>query len=284
MNIKTVGVVGAGTMGNGIAQVCAAAGLDVVMQDIGEAQVERGLQTISGSLDRLIKKEKITEADKKTALGKIATATSLEKLADVDIVIEAATEDEALKLGIFEQLDNLCQPQAILASNTSSISLTRIAGVTQRATQVIGMHFMNPVPMMTLVEVIRALQTSDETYRIVHELSKFIGKVPVEAKDSPGFVANRILIPMLNEAAYAYYEGLASAEGIDEIMQLGMAHAMGPLALADLIGIDTCYAVIKVLHEGFGDSKYRPCPIWRQMVDAGYLGRKSGRGFYRYDD
>ncbi|MGD2172764.1 MAG: 3-hydroxybutyryl-CoA dehydrogenase [Gammaproteobacteria bacterium] len=284
MKIKTVGVVGAGTMGNGIAQVCAAAGLEVIMQDIGEAQVERGLQTISGSLDRLIKKEKITEADKKSALDRIATATSLEKLADADIVIEAATEDEALKLGIFEQLDTLCQPQAILASNTSSISLTRIAGVTQRADRVIGMHFMNPVPMMTLVEVIRALQTGDETYRTVHELSKFIGKVPVEAKDSPGFVANRILIPMLNEAAYAYYEGLASAEGIDEIMQLGMAHAMGPLALADLIGIDTCYAVIKVLHEGFGDSKYRPCPIWRQMVDAGYLGRKSGRGFYNYEE
>ncbi|HKJ52374.1 MAG TPA: 3-hydroxybutyryl-CoA dehydrogenase [Gammaproteobacteria bacterium] len=284
MEIKKVGVVGAGTMGNGIAQVCAAAGLEVVMQDIGVAQVERGLKTVSGSLDRLINKEKITEADKKATLDRIATATSLEKLADADIVIEAATEDEALKLGIFEQLDTLCQPKAILASNTSSISLTRIAGVTRRAAQVIGMHFMNPVPMMTLVEVIRALQTSDETCARVVELGEFIGKIPVEAKDSPGFVANRILIPMLNEAAYAYYEGLASAEGIDEIMKLGMAHPMGPLALADLIGIDTCYAVIKVLHDGFGDSKYRPCPIWRQMVDAGYLGRKSGRGFYSYDD
>jgi 3-hydroxybutyryl-CoA dehydrogenase len=254
------------------------------MQDIGEAQVERGLKTIAGSLDRLIKKEKITGADKESTLANIETSTSLEELADVDIVIEAATEDEALKLGIFEQLDTLCQPRAVLASNTSSISLTRIAGVTGRAGQVVGMHFMNPVPMMTLVEVIRALQTTDETYRIVHDLSEFIGKLPVEAKDSPGFVANRILIPMLNEAAYAYYEGLASAEGIDEIMKLGMAHPMGPLALADLIGIDTCYAVIKVLHEGFGDSKYRPCPIWRQMVDAGYLGRKSGRGFYTYDE
>jgi len=284
MEIKKVGVVGAGTMGNGIAQVCAAAGLEVVMQDIGVAQVERGLKTVSGSLDRLINKEKITEADKKATLDRIATATSLEKLADADIVIESATEDEALKLGIFEQLDTLCQPKAILASNTSSISLTRIAGVTRRAAQVIGMHFMNPVPMMTLVEVIRALQTSDETCARVVELGEFIGKIPVEAKDSPGFVANRILIPMLNEAAYAYYEGLASAEGIDEIMKLGMAHPMGPLALADLIGIDTCYAVIKVLHDGFGDSKYRPCPIWRQMVDAGYLGRKSGRGFYSYDD
>ena len=284
MNIKTVGVVGAGTMGNGIAQVCASAGLNVIMQDIGEAQVERGLNTIAGSLERLIKKEKITAADRDSAINNIETTTSLEELADADIVIEAATEDESLKLGIFEQLDKCCRADAILASNTSSISLTKIAGATGRADQVIGMHFMNPVPMMALVEVIRALQTSDATYRAVHELSEFIGKVPIEAKDSPGFVANRILIPMINEAAYVYYEGLASAEGIDEIMKLGMAHPMGPLMLADLIGLDTCYAVIKVLHEGFGDSKYRPCPIWQQMVDAGYLGRKTGRGFYTYDD
>ena len=283
MSIKTVGVVGAGTMGNGIVQVCAAAGLKVIMQDIGEAQVKRGLDTVAGSLDRLIKKEKITADDKQSSLANIDTSTSLEALANVDIVIEAATENEALKLGIFEQLDKICKADAILASNTSSISLTRIAGATQRAGQVIGMHFMNPVPMMALVEVIRALQTTDETCRAVHELSEFIGKIPVEAKDSPGFVANRILIPMINEAAYVYYEGLASAEGIDEIMKLGMAHPMGPLMLADLIGLDTCYAVIKVLHEGFGDSKYRPCPIWQQMVDAGYLGRKSGRGFYNYE-
>ncbi len=284
MKIKTVGVIGAGTMGNGIVQVCAAAGLKVIMQDIGEAQVERGLSTIVGSLDRLIKKEKISAADKDATLTNIETTTSLAELADIDIVIEAATENEALKLDIFTQLDKLCKPEAILASNTSSISLTKIAGATNRADQVIGMHFMNPVPMMALIEVIRALQTSDAVYQQVHELSEFIGKVPVEAKDSPGFVANRILIPMINEAAYVYYEGLASAEGIDEIMKLGMAHPMGPLMLADLIGLDTCYAVIKVLHEGFGDSKYRPCPIWQQMVDAGYLGRKSGRGFYNYDD
>jgi 3-hydroxybutyryl-CoA dehydrogenase len=284
MNIKTVGVVGAGTMGNGIAQVCAVAGLEVIMQDIDPEQVVRGLNTISGSLDRLIKKEKIGDAEKQSTLANITTTTALADLAHVDIVIEAATENEALKLDIFRQLDELCQPDAILASNTSSISLTKIAGVTRRAGQVIGMHFMNPVPMMALVEVIRALQTSDEVYRAVHELSEFIGKVPVEAKDSPGFVANRILIPMINEAAYVYYEGLASAEGIDEIMKLGMAHPMGPLMLADLIGLDTCYAVIKVLHEGFGDSKYRPCPIWQQMVDAGYLGRKSGRGFYNYQE
>ena len=284
MNIKTVGVVGAGTMGNGIVQVCASAGLKVIMQDIGEEQVGLGLMTISSSLDRLIKKEKISAADKQTTLANIETATSLEALADVDIVIEAATENEKLKLQIFKQLDEICKPETLLASNTSSISLTRIAGATKRPEQVVGMHFMNPVPMMALVEVIRALQTSDAVYRRIHELSEFIGKVPVEAKDSPGFVANRILIPMINEAAYVYYEGLASAEGIDEIMKLGMAHPMGPLMLADLIGLDTCYAVIKVLHEGFGDSKYRPCPIWQQMVDAGYLGRKSGRGFYRYDD
>jgi 3-hydroxybutyryl-CoA dehydrogenase len=284
MNIKTVGVIGAGTMGNGIAQVCASAGLKVIMQDIGESQVANGLNTISTSLDRLIKKEKIGAADKESTLAKIDTTTSIEALGDVDIVIEAATENEALKLDIFRQLDKICKANAILSSNTSSISLTRIAGATQRAGQVIGMHFMNPVPMMALVEVIRALQTTDETYQAVHELSEFIGKVPVEAKDSPGFVANRILIPMINEAAYVYNEGLASAEGIDEIMKLGMAHPMGPLMLADLIGLDTCYAVIKVLHEGFGDSKYRPCPIWQQMVDAGYLGRKSGRGFYIYEE
>jgi len=284
MNIKIIGVVGAGTMGNGIVQVCAAAGLKVIMQDIGEAQVERGLTTIAGSLDRLIKKDKISEQDKQSTLANISTTTALADLADTDIVIEAATENEAIKLDIFRQLDELCQPQTILASNTSSISLTRIAGATQRAEQVIGMHFMNPVPVMALVEVIRALQTSDATFQAVHELSEFIGKIPIEAKDSPGFVANRIIVPMINEAAYVYYEGLASAEGIDEIMKLGMAHTMGPLMLADLIGIDVIYAVIKVLHEGFGDSKYRPCPIWQQMVDAGYLGRKSGRGFYNYAD
>lgn len=271
-------------MGNGIAQVCAAAGLEVIMQDIDQARVDAGLATIAGSFDRMIKKEKISATDKQAALAKIATATSFAALADVDIVIEAASEDEVLKLSIFEQLDQICKPGAILASNTSSISLTRIAGATQRAGQVIGMHFMNPVAVMMLVEVIRALQTSDETYLAVHKLSEFIGKVPVEAKDSPGFVGNRILIPMINEAIYALHEGLATAAGIDQIMQLGMAHPMGPLALADLIGLDTCLAVTRILHEGFGDSKYRPCPLLQQMVDAGYLGRKSGRGFFRYDE
>jgi 3-hydroxybutyryl-CoA dehydrogenase len=283
MKIKTVGVVGAGTMGNGIAQVCAAAGLKVILQDISEVQVQKGINTIVNSLDRMIKKENINAADKNQTLSNIETATSLEELSKVDIVIEAATENESLKLHIFKQLDELCKPETLLASNTSSISLTRIAGVTQRAEQVIGMHFMNPVPVMTLIEIIRAMQTSNAVYQQVYDLSKAIGKVPVEAKDSPGFIANRILMPMLNEAIFTLYEGIASAEAIDECMKLGMAHPMGPLALADLIGLDTCLSVIKVLHDSFGDSKYRPCSLLQQMVDAGYLGRKSGRGFYKYD-
>ncbi len=283
MSIKTVGVIGAGTMGNGIAQVCAMAGLKVIMQDIADAPLQQGLETIAGSLDRMIKKEKISESDKQNALSKITTATALDALADVDIVIEAATENESLKLQIFEQLDRVCKKAAILASNTSSISLTRIAGATQLAERVIGMHFMNPVPMMALVEIIRALQTSDETYSQVHRLTEQIGKVPVEARDSPGFVGNRILIPMINEAIFTLHEGIASAAAIDEVMKLGMAHPMGPLALADLIGLDTCLSVIRVLHQGFGDSKYRPCVLLEQMVDAGYLGRKSGRGFFRYE-
>ena len=283
MSIKTVGVIGAGTMGNGIAQVCAVAGLKVIIQDIAEAQLQLGLDTIAGSMDRMIKKEKIEEADKQNALSNITTATALEALADVDIIIEAATENESLKLQIFQQLDRIARKDAILASNTSSISLTRIAGSTQLADRVIGMHFMNPVPMMMLVEIIRALQTSDDTYNQVHQLTELIGKVPVEAKDSPGFVGNRILIPMINEAIFTLHEGIASAAAIDEVMKLGMAHPMGPLALADLIGLDTCLSVTRVLHQGFGDSKYRPCVLLEQMVDAGFLGRKSGRGFFQYD-
>jgi 3-hydroxybutyryl-CoA dehydrogenase len=270
-------------MGNGIAQVCAGAGLKVIMQDITEAQVQLGLETIAGSMDRLIKKEKISEADKHNALSNITTATTLEALAEADIIIEAATENESLKLQIFQQLDSIARNDAILASNTSSISLTRIAGATQSANRVIGMHFMNPVPMMALVEIIRALQTNDDTYKQVHQLTEKIGKVPVEAKDSPGFVGNRILIPMINEAIFTLHEGIASAEAIDEVMKLGMAHPMGPLALADLIGLDTCLSVTRVLHQGFGDSKYRPCVLLEQMVDAGFLGRKSGRGFFLYD-
>ena len=283
MSIKTVGIIGAGTMGNGIAQVCAIAGLKVIMQDIAEAQLQQGVDIIAGSLDRMIKKEKISEADKHKALSNITTATPLKALVDVDIIIEAATENESLKLQIFEQLDRIARKDAILASNTSSISLTRIAGATQSAERVIGMHFMNPVPMMALVEIIRALQTSDDTYNQVHQMTEQIGKVPVEAKDSPGFVGNRILIPMINEAIFTLHEGIASAAAIDEVMKLGMAHPMGPLALADLIGLDTCLSVSRVLHEGFGDSKYRPCILLEQMVDAGYLGRKSGRGFFQYE-
>lgn len=282
MQIKTVGVVGAGTMGNGIAQVCASANLDVILMDLGDNQIEKGIITISGSLDRLIKKEKITADDKQKVLSRVSTTTSLESLANVDIVIEAATENEALKLELFGQLDKICKKETILASNTSSISLTRLAAATQRPAQVIGMHFMNPVPVMTLAEIIRAIQTNDKTYQQVHELSEFIGKIPVEVNDSPGFVSNRILMPMINEAAFTLHEGIATAEAIDEVMKLGMAHPMGPLMLADLIGLDTCLSIIKILHDGFADSKYRPCPLLQQMVDAGYLGRKSGRGFYDY--
>jgi len=282
MEIKKIGVVGAGTMGNGISQVCAAAGYDVTMVDINEAAVKRGMDAIAKSLDRLLAKQKISEADKNAILGRIKPATRMEDLAAADIAIEAATENVQLKLKIFGDLDRIAKPEAILASNTSSISLTLIAGATKRPAQVIGMHFFNPVPMMQLVEVIRALQTSDATYQSVRDLASKVGKAPVEVKNSPGFVANRILLPMLNEAVYCLYEGLAKPEDIDTVMKLGMAHPMGPLALADLIGLDTCLSILEVLYDGFKDSKYRPCPLWREMVDAGYLGRKSGRGFYDY--
>ncbi|HSD59227.1 MAG TPA: 3-hydroxybutyryl-CoA dehydrogenase [Burkholderiales bacterium] len=284
MEIKKIGVVGAGTMGNGIAQVCAVAGFDVTMLDINEAAVKRGVDTIAKSLDRLLAKQKITEADKNAALGRVKPSTSYADLAAADIVIEAATENVDLKLKIFGDLDRAAKPGAILASNTSSISLTRIAASTKRPASVIGMHFFNPVPMMQLVEVIRALQTSNETYAAVKELAVKVGKTPVEVKNSPGFVANRILLPMLNEAVYTLYEGLAKPEDIDTVMKLGMAHPMGPLALADLIGLDTCLSILEVLYDGFKDSKYRPCPLWREMVEAGYLGRKSGRGFYDYSN
>ena len=283
MNIEHVGVVGAGQMGSGIAQVCSAAGLKVTLCDQNQEAVERGITAIKTSLERMLAKEKISADQLADTLARITSSTSTESLADADIVIEAATEIETIKQAIFKDLDRICQPNAILATNTSSISITRLAAVTERPQQVIGMHFMNPVPMMKLVEVIRGLQTDDAVFEQVNELSKFIGKVPVDVKDSFGFVSNRILLPMINEAIFCRYEGLASAEEIDTVMKLGMSHPMGPLALADLIGLDTCLNIMEVLYDGFNDSKYRPCPLLKQMVDAGYLGRKSGRGFYQYD-
>lgn len=282
MIIEHVGVVGAGQMGNGIAQVCAVAGLKVSLCDQSQEAIDRGVATIKASLERMQAKEKITAEQVASALGRIETSTSTESLVQVDMAIEAATEVEAIKQAIFKDLDRVCQPQAILATNTSSISITRIAAVTKRPGKVIGMHFMNPVPMMKLVEVIRALQTDDEVFDRVTEMARQLGKVPVDVKDAPGFVANRVLLPMINEAVFTLYEGLASAEEVDTVMKLGMGHPMGPLALADLIGLDTCLSIMEVLHDGFSDSKYRPCPLLKQMVDAGYLGRKSGRGFFQY--
>jgi len=282
MDVKKIAVIGAGTMGNGIAQVFAAGGFDVVMTDIDDAAVQRGMNSLTKSLDRLLAKQKISGSDKSAILGRIRTATRLDVVADCDVVVEAATESVELKLKIFADLDRLAKPAAILASNTSSISLTRIAGATKRPSQVIGMHFFNPVPVMQLVEVIRALQTADATFETVRTLTQKVGKSPVEVKNSPGFVANRILLPMLNEAVYCLHESLAKPEDIDTVMKLGMAHPMGPLALADLIGLDTCLSVLEVLYDGFKDSKYRPCPLWREKVDAGQLGRKTGRGFFTY--
>ncbi len=282
MEVTSVGVVGAGTMGNGIAQVFAAAGFPVLLHDIDEERVGAGLKAVGRSLERLLKKGKISADQRQATLERIRPVTDLEALAGVDLVIEAASENLEIKCDLFRSLDRICEAKTVLASNTSSISLTRIARETGRPERVIGMHFMNPVPLMKLVEVIRALQTSDPVYRLIEALARQIGKVPVEVNDSPGFVSNRILLPMINEAIYTLYEGVATAEAIDEVMKLGMNHPLGPLALADLIGLDTCLAIMEVLHEGLGDSKYRPCPLLRRMVDAGYLGRKSGRGFYEY--
>jgi 3-hydroxybutyryl-CoA dehydrogenase len=282
MAFKKIGVVGAGTMGNGIAQAFAQAGFEVVMSDVAQAALDRALATISGSYDRLIKKEKMTAEQKAAALGRIRTATDLAALKDADLIIEAATENLDLKLKIFKQLDELAKADAIIASNTSSISITKLAAATKRPDKVIGMHFFNPVPLMALVELIRGLQTSDATYAAVEEASKAVGKSPVQVRNSPGFVVNRMLCPMINEAIFALGEGLATAAQIDEAMKLGANHPIGPLALCDMIGLDVQLAVMNVLFDGFKDPKYRPAPLLVEMVEAGYLGRKTGRGFFTY--
>ncbi len=280
--LKVVGIVGAGTMGNGIAQACAVAGLDVVMVDISDAAVSKGLATVAGSLDRLLRKEKITEADKAAALGRIQGSTRYEDLQRADIVIEAATENFELKLRILKQIDALVAPEVIVASNTSSISITKLAAATTRADRFIGMHFFNPVPMMALVEIIRGLQTSDPTHDAVKALAVALGKSPITVRNAPGFVVNRILVPMINEAFFVLAEGLATPDDIDAGMKLGCNQPIGPLALADMIGLDVCLAVMDVYLAEFGDSKYRACPLLKEMVAAGRLGRKTGHGVYQY--
>jgi len=282
MEIKTFGVVGAGQMGSGIAQVAAMSGLNVIMNDINDACVQRGMATIERFLSKGVEKGKLSPEDKAATLARLKTSTDLNDMADADFAVEAATENEALKIKIFQTLDSVCRPEVILSTNTSSIPIGRIAGKTKRPEKVIGMHFMNPVPLMKLVEVIRGIATSEETFKTTWDLSAKFGKVPAEANDFPGFISNRILMPMINEAVFALYHGVGSKEAIDTVMKLGMNHPMGPLELADLIGLDTCLAIMETLYDGFKDSKYRPCPLLRKYVEAGWLGRKTKRGFYAY--
>jgi 3-hydroxybutyryl-CoA dehydrogenase len=282
MDIKRVGVIGAGTMGSGIAHVFARSGYAVVLCDVEQRFLDRGLATITKNLDREVAKNKITIDDKASALKKIDPVTDRAKLADCDFIVEAATEKFEIKTEIFRDLDRLARPEVILASNTSSISITKLAALTRRPDKVMGMHFFNPVPMMKLVEVIRGLATSNETLAAVRDLAVKLDKTPVEVNDAPGFVSNRVLMPLLNEAMYAVMEGVATAEAVDEVFKLGMAHPMGPLTLADFIGLDVCLDIMRVMQDGLGDPKYRPCPLLIKMVDAGWLGRKSGRGFYQY--
>ncbi|MDD9301840.1 MAG: 3-hydroxybutyryl-CoA dehydrogenase [Desulfobacter sp.] len=282
MDVKTFGVIGSGQMGNGIAQVAAAAGLAVIMSDIKPEFCENGMATIAGSLGRLVKKEKISQADKDAILGRIKTTTDLRDMAQADFVVEAAVEREDLKFKIFRDLDEICPDHVILSTNTSSIPIGRIAAQTKRPDKVIGMHFMNPVPLMKLVEIIKGIATSEETFKLTWDLSEKFGKTPAEANDYPGFIANRILMPMINEAVFCLYQSVGKPEDIDTVMKLGMNHPMGPLALADLIGLDTCLAIMETLYDGFKDSKYRPCPLLRKYVEAGWLGRKTNKGFYDY--